>query len=125
MSCDATLTEQESTSMPRRAAVLPLMLSVAACRSAPSPSPEPVPTQAVECHLNPSELCGHVLAAARAVAPLAGARLVIVIDRGPVFHADVHACYPDGRYILVDVVGDGFKASVRPEGWESPPCRGQ
>ena len=107
------------------AAVLSLMLSVSACQPAASPSPEPVPTQAAECHLNSSELCGHVLAAARSVAALEGARLVIVIDRGPVFHADVHACYPDGRYILVDVVGDDFNASVRPEGWENPPCRGQ
>ena len=49
--------------------------------------------------------------------------LVVTVDRGPVLHVDVHACYPDGRYVLVDVVGDDLVASVRADGWENPPCR--
>jgi hypothetical protein len=61
--------------------------------------------------------------AARSVASLDDARLVVTVDRGPVLHVDVHACYPDGRYVLVDVVGDDLVASVRADGWENPPCR--
>jgi hypothetical protein len=59
------------------------------------------------------------------VVPLGGARIVVTIDRGIGFHADAHICYPDGRYVLVDVMGDDMQADVRSEGWEVPPCLAQ
>lgn len=56
------------------------------------------------------------------------AMVAIGIGRGLRWHAEVHACWLDGRYELVDVFGDAYgptddpSASVRSEGWDDPPC---
>jgi hypothetical protein len=78
-----------------------------------------------ECRI--SERCDAVLAAARSVASLDGARVVVLWGRGQGFHAEVHVCYADGRNALVDVMGDGvnptLKAGLREATWDKPPCR--
>jgi hypothetical protein len=48
-----------------------------------------------------------------------------------VWHAELHACWDDGRYILVDVLGpvdaippqaSDLSVSIRENGWDNPPC---
>jgi len=71
-----------------------------------------------------------VVAAAEQVLP-SGADSFVVDEgrgRGKALHAEVHACYPDGRYLLVDVflgnlAGSPMTASIRAVPWETPPCR--
>lgn len=75
----------------------------------------------VDCSLGAD--CNEVLEATDEVAPITGARVVVLLGRGRGFHAEAHVCYPDGRYVLVDVIGEEFAASIRPIGWDEPPCR--
>lgn len=76
----------------------------------------------VDCRLHPLDLCQRVVAAARTVESLDGAHVVVIVGRGPVFHAEVHVCFSD-RYVLVDVIGDDMNASVRSVPWDQAPCR--
>ena len=106
-------------------APLILIATTIGCTS-PNPSPSPqdsLPTFSIQCLVHPVALCESVVNAAQSIVTLDGSNVVVTIDRGPVFHADVHACYPDGRYVLIDVVGDDLRADIRQEGWEIPPCR--
>ena len=71
----------------------------------------------VECGLGEGQDCTAVYEATRAVVPLNGSdRVVIVWGRGRGFHAEAHVCHPDGSYVLVDVIGDARRASVRESG---------
>lgn len=80
----------------------------------------------VECQL--TARCAEVLVQANMVIP-PGAERISVNDgraRFEHFHAEVHACYPDGDYVLVDVMGlrqGPLDASIRSDGWSDPPCR--
>lgn len=85
---------------------------------------------AVQCGL-PGEECDAALTAFGELFEVDDpglAMLAIRIGRGLRWHAEVHACWLDGRYVLVDVRGDANRptddpiASVRPEGWDDPPC---
>ncbi len=74
-----------------------------------------------DCRL--AESCDAVLRAARSVVSFDSARVVVLQGRGLGFHAEVHVCYADGRYVLVDVLVDTLKAATRDEPWDSAPCR--
>ena len=63
-----------------------------------------------------------VLGAAAMVVSLDQTRVLVDYGRGLGFHAEVHVCYPDGRYVLVDVMGDALVAGLRAEPWPSAPC---
>ena len=67
--------------------------------------------------------CDAVLAAARQVVSFNDARVIVSQGRGLGFHAEVHVCYGDGRYVLVDVLGDDLTAGIRDQPWDNPPCR--
>jgi hypothetical protein len=67
--------------------------------------------------------CDAVRVAARQVVPFDNARVVVLEGRGLGFHAEVHVCYADGRYVLVDVVGDDLGAAIREQPWDTAPCR--
>lgn len=67
--------------------------------------------------------CEAVLGAAREVVSFDDARVIVLPGRGRVFHAEVHVCYGDGRYVLVDVMGDDLNAGTRAQPWERPRCR--
>lgn len=76
------------------------------------------------------ERCAAVVAAAQAVLPKMAGTLVVFPGRAPgkAFRAEVHACYPDGRYLLVDIfqgtmAGSPLIASIRDVPWDVPPCR--
>jgi hypothetical protein len=104
-----------------------LLLVVAVVISGCSPEPTVAPV-AIDCQL--AERCNQVVAAASTVLPTGSSRLVITEGRAPlgVFHAEVHACYPGGRYLLADVLGpmelEGeLRVSIRGLGWDDPPCR--
>lgn len=73
----------------------------------------------VECRV---DRCDEVLAAASRVIPPANSRWVVIWGRGLDFHAEVHACYDNGQYFLVDVNGL-MRAGLRDEPWSDPPCR--
>jgi hypothetical protein len=95
-----------------------IALVIAGCASTPTPTP------AIECHLEGG--CDGVAAVAWQVLPPGAARTVIIQGRGLSLHAEVHACYPDGGYVLVDVMGPEqgpVDASIRSHGWSDPPCR--
>lgn len=82
------------------------------------------PPPTIDCQLATD--CETVAAAARQVLPAGEATWVIVAGRGApgVLHAEVHACYPDGRYLVVDVFdGTGVQASLRNQTGSDPPCR--
>ena len=74
-----------------------------------------------DCRL--AEGCDAVLIAARRVVSFDNARVVVLYGRGLAFHAEVHVCYTDGRYVLVDVLGDDLGAGIRDQPWDSAPCR--
>jgi hypothetical protein len=87
-------------------------------------------TATVECGLSPEE-CDAALAAFTELFSLGDrslANVVVGIGRGLRWHAEVHACWNDGGYVLVDVVGDpaaptdSLASSVRSNGWDDPPC---
>lgn len=83
------------------------------------------PTVTVDCRIEAG--CEWATAGAHEVLPSADAHWVIVDGRGPpaVSHAEVHACYADGRYLIVDVLRAGgmTQASMRDAAWADPPCR--
>lgn len=94
-------------------AVLASALALAGCT-------EPV----IDCQL--AESCEEVVAAASRLLPAGPANWVILVGRSPFpgFHAEVHACYADGRYLIVDVTDrEGRQASLRPDVPADPPCR--
>jgi hypothetical protein len=97
----------------RRPVALTLTAAILAGCSIVQPNPD--------CGIG--ERCDAVLSAARSIVPFDGARVVVVWGRGPVFHAEVHVCYSDGRNALVDVMGDDLNAGLRDTTWDSPPCR--
>ena len=74
-----------------------------------------------DCRL--AEGCDAVLGAARQVVSFDNARVVVLYGRGLAFHAEVHVCYADGRYVLVDILGDDLGAAIRDQPWDSAPCR--
>lgn len=81
-----------------------------------------LPGPTIDCRLG--EGCDQVIDAARARLPTGNAHWLIVYGRGRLFHAEVHACYPDGRYLLLDVFsGDGTRISLRDQPREDAPCR--
>ncbi len=67
--------------------------------------------------------CDAVLEAARQVVSFSDARVVVLWGRGLGFNAEVHVCYGDGRYVLVDVLGDDLGAAIRGQPWDTAPCR--
>jgi hypothetical protein len=97
-------------------------------------SSEPSDSDDVTCAV-PADDCDLALAAAGP--PLyegqADPRSILVgWGRGlRVWHAEVHACWGDGRYILIDVIGPlgaeppaigEVSVSVRQDAWDNPPC---
>jgi hypothetical protein len=76
---------------------------------------------AIDCRLDHD--CAAVLGATRTVVSLDAAHVVVIWGRGRDFHAESHVCYANGRYVLVDVMGDAFRPSIREEGWSEPACR--
>ena len=78
----------------------------------------------IECGL--ADGCEEAAAAAARLLP-AGDAMWLILEGGapfPGFHAEVHACYPDGRYLIVDVTDrEGRQASIRPDASGDPPCR--
>jgi hypothetical protein len=95
-----------------------LLVGVGACSTTVLPKSQPAQ---VNCQI--AEGCGGVLAAAANVVSLDQARVTVAYGRGQGFHAEVHVCYRDGLYILVDVMGDSLQAGVRAAPWPSAPCR--
>ena len=80
----------------------------------------------VDCQLQAR--CAEVIAQANQVLPQGAERISVNGGRARLgfFHAEVHACYRDGGYVLVDVLGAGqgpLSASIRNDGWSDPPCR--
>ena len=80
----------------------------------------------IDCELEAR--CAEVIAQANRVLPAGAEEISIGPGRAPpgAFHAEVHACYPDGGYLLVDVMGSEqrpLSASIRDVGWADPPCR--
>ena len=80
----------------------------------------------VECSV-PAR-CSEVVAQANQVLPPGPERIVVTVGRAPpgLLHGEVHACYGDGRYILVDVIGSeqgALEASIRSDPPLDPPCR--
>ena len=78
----------------------------------------------IECGL--ADGCEEAAAAAARLLPEGDARWLIVEGGAPFpgFHAEIHACYPDGRYLIVDVTDrEGREASLRPDVAGDPPCR--
>lgn len=67
--------------------------------------------------------CDVVLGAAQRVVSFDDAHVLVLQGRGLAFHAEVHVCYGDGRYVLLDVLGDSLEAAIRDQGWDRPPCR--
>jgi hypothetical protein len=97
-------------------AISPLVLAVVVASCA---SVKPM----VDCNLA-AEDCSRAVDAAAPLLPPGEATRVVDIGRGIGFHAEVHACYPDGRYFLVDVWPDtDHEAMLRADGWPDPPCR--
>jgi hypothetical protein len=102
-----------------RRSLLGLILLLSACSTA-------LPD--VRCGLEQG--CTQVVAAAEEVLPSSAESLVVNEGRGrgKALHAEVHACFADGRYLLVDVfqgnlAGSPLTASIRATPWEVPPCR--
>jgi len=101
-----------------RASLLGLILVVCGCAS---------PLPIIRCDLEAG--CPQVVAAAESVLPSGAEALVVNPGRGgKAFHAEVHACYADGRYFLVDIfqgnlAGSPLTASIREVPWDTPPCR--
>jgi hypothetical protein len=80
----------------------------------------------VDCNL-PAR-CSEVVTQGNQVLPRGAERIVVTVGRAPsgVFHAEVHACYRDGRYSLVDVIGSeqgALDPSIRSDPPLDPPCR--
>lgn len=84
----------------------------------------------IQCGLSVSD-CDAALAAFDELFDLddTGLGMVAVgIGRGVRWHAEAHACWDDGHYVLVDVFGDrdgpteNPTASQRTNGWADPPC---
>jgi hypothetical protein len=84
----------------------------------------------VQCALAPPE-CDAATAAFRELFDLGDPDLSMVAigpGRGLAWHAEVHACWDDGRYVLVDVFGDrdnpreNPSATQRANGLANPPC---
>lgn len=98
--------------------LITLLFSVGACSTT-----EPPRSHLAQVNCQIAEGCDGVLAAAANVVSLAQTRVFVDYGRGLGFHGEVHVCYPDGRYVLIDVMGDALKASVRAEPWPSAPCR--
>jgi hypothetical protein len=98
--------------------LITLLLVVGACSTREVPTFDPAH---VDCQIAGG--CDGVLAAAAKVVSLDQARVLVGSGRGLGFHAEVHVCYADGRYVLIDVMGDALNASVRAEPWPSAPCR--
>ena len=83
-----------------------------------------MPRPTVQCQLDLA--CDAVVEAASSLLPAGEATWVITPGRSPAgsTHAEVHACYPDGRYLLIDVFeGIASGASVRTRNLPDPPCR--
>lgn len=101
--------------VPGGPALLAMLVAIAGACSVLQPNPE--------CRID--DRCVAAVAAARSVAPLDGARVVVLAGRSlrGLFHAEVHVCHADGRNVLVDVMGDDLKAAVRDTPWDDPPCR--
>jgi len=107
------------TTCARLLLVVALLVGVGACSTTLPPTSHPAQ---VTCGIG--EGCDGVLAAAAKVVSLDQTRVLVIYGRGlRTFHAEVHVCYPDGRYVLVDVMGDALNAGVRAEPWPSAPCR--
>lgn len=98
--------------------LITLPFGVGACSTTEAPTSHPAQ---VNCQLAGG--CDGVLAAAAKVVSLDQTRVFVDSGRGLGFHVEVHVCYPDGRYVLIDVIGDALKAGVRAEPWPSAPCR--
>jgi hypothetical protein len=81
------------------------------------------PQPLIDCHLGAQ--CDDVVNAASTVLPAGASRWVVVVGRSPGgLHAEVHACYRNGTYLLADVFeGERWTASLRDEVWPDPPCR--
>ena len=80
----------------------------------------------VDCQLEAR--CAEVVTVASRVLPPGAERITVNVGRArfEAFHAEVHACYRDGGYVLVDVVSTGQRplgASIRTDPWLNPPCR--
>jgi hypothetical protein len=87
----------------------------------------------VDCHVSTADCDLAIGAASRLLqegdsSPL---HVVVTSGRGLVWHAEVHACWDDGQYLLIDVIGsvgvdrptsDEVAATVRQDAWDDPPC---
>jgi hypothetical protein len=94
---------------------------------------EPAGQGNVVCHVA-AEDCELAIDAATAVLEDATELRTILVGPGRglrIWHAEVHACWNDGRYQLIDVLGridvvnpslDDVTASVRDQPWDDPPC---
>jgi hypothetical protein len=101
----------------RLAILFTLLLGVGACSTT-----EPSSSAIARLWCEISEDCEEVLAAAAKVVSLDESRIFVAYGEGQEFHAEVHICHRDGRYILVDVTGDDLTASVRAEPRSVAPC---
>ena len=104
---------------------------LSAC-SAQTPTQTPTASPAVDCQLGTAQDCDLALGVASASLRHEGrgvpARVVVTWGRAPArtWHAEVHACFADGEYLLIDDIGPIAgrpTASLRQNGWASPPCR--
>ncbi len=116
-------------------------LMVGACSvTPPSPSaPTVAPSPSIHCRI-PADDCRRALLSATALLERESlgtpTRIVVLGGRARTFHGEVHACFADGGYVLIDAIGpiaaagtldpvnsDVLKeASVRADPWDDPPC---
>lgn len=80
----------------------------------------------VDCQYE--DRCRQSVQLARSLLPAGAQRITVTAGRSPpgVYHAEVHACYQDGRYLLVDVLDDDrglAHASIRAGPLPDPACR--
>jgi hypothetical protein len=119
-------------SLIRFVATVAMIVLVAAC-SAPPPSPSPLVSTAVDCGLGTADDCDAALRGASAYFRREGTgdptRIVVVAGRARTWHAEIHACFADGRYLLLDEIEPAFMpaehtptATLRADGWPNPPC---
>ncbi len=114
---------------------------VGACTVTPASfsTPTVMSSPSIDCRMSSGD-CERALLSATALLERDSfgtpTRLVVLGGRARSFHAEVHSCFADGGYVLIDAIGpiaaagtldpvnsDVLKeATVRADPWDDPPC---